>query len=152
MTERPSETASLRVLVADTPLSITDLRGAQDVSLALIVVNTMEEAAAALDQDLDAIVCNIHFNGSRMFELLRLARTHPMTRSVPFVCFRDLDTDLGPSVTENLTSATRTLGATAFIDFHALKHMNGIADMNTYLRDLVVELAGSGQALPRART
>lgn len=149
MTTPHSNLPPLKVLAADSLAEGTTLQRVFGDRLTLIFAYTMHDAMAALDQDLDAIICNIHFDKYRMSDLLRMAKAHSMTRGVPFICFRELDSDLGASVTNGLVTATKSLGAAAFLDMYTLKRVNGAAGADIHLRDLVMELARSGRAKRR---
>ncbi|MEG3190943.1 hypothetical protein [Lysobacter sp. D1-1-M9] len=129
------------MLAADTVPGVTTLQNVLGAHVELVLAHTISEATALLTPELDAIVCGIHFDESRMFDLLRLAKAHPAIRRIPFVCYRDLDTDLGATVVEGLDIATKALGAAAFVDTYSLKRMNGVANADADFRDRVMVYA-----------
>ena len=80
--------------------------------------DTLEKAEQLLRQrDFDLIVCTVLFDESRMFDLLRLAKSTPEWRRVPFVCARlrrhVLD---APIAREGVAFTCAALGAAAFLD------------------------------------
>lgn len=65
----------------------------------------------------DLIVCTVFFDESRMFDLLRLARSTPEWQRIPFVCARLRRHVLEASVArEAMAFACKSLGAVAFVD------------------------------------
>lgn len=139
--------ASLRVLAADIFADDTTLQRVLGTHLTLITATTVNEAVAAIDRGVDVIVCNIHFDICRMFDLLRRVKADPKTRSIPFVCFRDLEADLGASVTKGLTDTSKALGAATFLDMYTLQRAKGRVGVDIELRDVVVKLARNGRDL-----
>jgi hypothetical protein len=80
-------------------------------------VRTLEEAKRELDRDgYDLIIIGVHFDESRMFDLLREVRADERYQAKPVVCVASQRFDR-PINVERLAIATRALGADAFIDF-----------------------------------
>src|ERR1700704_6252322 len=105
-----------KILVADGQ----DIKGRIGKILApyeLTFVRTLGEATRALDrEDYDLIIIGVHFDESRMFDLLRQVRADERYQAKPVVCVASQRFDRPISV-EGLAIATRALGANAFIDF-----------------------------------
>jgi len=101
------------------------------------VCTTLSEAISSLHRDVESIVCEIHFDDSRMFDLLRLAKADPATREIPFVCFRDMDSHLAPPFLESLQIACKALGAVAFIDLFDLKARYGTKQADARFREIL---------------
>jgi hypothetical protein len=79
---------------------------------------TMDEAEKMLrEHQFDLIICTVFFDDSRMFDLLRLAKSLPTCKAVPFVCARlrrhVLDSQIAR---EGVAFTCRALGAAAFLD------------------------------------
>lgn len=104
-------------------------------------VHTLDEAISQLQPGLDLIICGIHFDDSRMFDLLRLAKATPTTREVPFLCYRDLDTRLPQTLVEGMEIATRAGGAVGFVDLVTLKTRFGVKRADERLRQMILKLA-----------
>jgi hypothetical protein len=134
----PTSGSRGRILVADTSAGAKAIQNVFGREFELIHARSIEQALPALRNRLSAIVCGLHFDGSRMFDLLRAAKGG-FSRDVPFICYRDLESDLGASVIEGLEIATAVMGATAFVDTYTLKHRYGITHADNVLRSYVIE-------------
>jgi PleD family two-component response regulator len=83
----------------------------------LTFVHTLGEATRALDRtDYDLIIIGVHFDESRMFDLLREVRADERYRAKPVVCVASQRFGMPVSI-ESLEIATRALAVNAFIDF-----------------------------------
>jgi CheY-like chemotaxis protein len=84
----------------------------------LSCAQTMEQAAQFLrEQSFDLILCTIVFDESRMFELLKLAKSNPQWRGIPFACARIRAYIMRSPAALRATAFTcRELGAEAFLD------------------------------------
>src|SRR5437764_13694441 len=82
-----------RLLVALTPMGYVHARRALQAAFDLVAAFSLQQATIALkDGAIDAILCSIHFDESRMLELLTAA-AEPAP-SVPFVCCARLESPL----------------------------------------------------------
>ena len=96
-------------------------RGALERMLAgheLSFPHTLAQAEQLLrERPFDLIVCTVFFDESRMFDLLRLAKSRPEWQRIPFVCTRlrrhVLD---APIAREGVAFTCAALGAAAFLD------------------------------------
>ena len=85
-------------------------------------VSTLTDARAALKGDsFDMIMIGVHFDESRMFELLQQVRADGRYARVPVVCFRGIpaasaEDSLAP---EPIEAACKAMGASAFLDMTA---------------------------------
>jgi hypothetical protein len=79
---------------------------------------TLEKAEEMLrTRHFDMIVCTIFFDESRMFDLLRLAKSAPEWKPIPFICARLRQRVLETSITREAVAFTcKALGAAAFLD------------------------------------
>jgi CheY-like chemotaxis protein len=79
---------------------------------------TLEKAEQMLrNRSFDLIVCTVFFDESRMFDLLRLAKSTPEWQSIPFVCVRLRKHVLEASIAREAIAFTcKSLGAVAFLD------------------------------------
>ena len=83
----------------------------------LTFVRTMEEAIRHLRHGwFQLVVIGLHFDESRMFELLRYVRGQPMYKDVPVVCVQGIEFLLSDAVLKNIDVAVKALGGTAFVD------------------------------------
>lgn len=126
------------MLVAGTHRAIELLEGLLREDAELVSARSVREALARLDEgDYDTIACNVRFDESRMFELLTAAKTQPVTRQTPFVCFR-LATLPAPW-RRCLEAAVLAIGAAAFVDLSSLERERGRDAAEQRLRDIVLE-------------
>jgi CheY-like chemotaxis protein len=84
----------------------------------LFCAQTVVEAEQRLrERTYDLIVCTIAFDESRMFDLLRLAKSKPQWQRIPFVCARVREHILRTATAlESAAFTSRELGAEAFLD------------------------------------
>lgn len=114
------------ILVADVPEGRETIKNIVGDRATLVPVTRMDEFLRQVTGDLDLIICGIHFDESRMFDLLRLALASRPGRACPVLCFRDLESELQPTLLESLDISCRALGALAFVDLYTLKRRYGI--------------------------
>ena len=104
-------------------------------------VHTLGAARSALERDdYDLIIIGVHFDESRMFDLLRQVRGDKRYQAKPVVCVASQRFDK-PISMEGLEIATQALGANAFIDF--ARHGNHEAG-NAAIRGIVERLLAAG--------
>lgn len=85
----------------------------------LVFVNTLAGARDVLfaNRDVSLVICSVHFDESRMYELLDYARrSFPQ---LPFICARVLDGDVSRIAADAIALAVESLGAAAYVDFAA---------------------------------
>jgi hypothetical protein len=81
-------------------------------------VETLAQAEQSLrQQNLDMIICTIVFNESKMFDLLRLAKSKPESQRIPFVGARvRLNLLLSPDSLRAAAVTCAAMGAEAFLN------------------------------------
>ena len=102
------------ILVADhSDARITAMLNGHDLSF----VRTLDEAKATLaGRNFDLIVIGVHFDESRMFDLLRHVRWQERHRATPVVCVLSADFARHAIAAEGLEIAVKALGGTAYVD------------------------------------
>lgn len=129
-----------KVLAADKPEGIQTLRNILSGHADILSASTLSDAAAMLNgQSVDLILCGIHFDDSRMFDLLGLARQSARTKDIPFLVFRDMANQLDQTFSKSIEIAAMLLGAIGFIDLFSLKQNFGIVEAYEQFRRLVLE-------------
>jgi PleD family two-component response regulator len=120
------------ILVADhSDARLSALLSGHDLSF----VRTLEEAKSALHgRNFDLILIGVHFDESRMFDLLRHVRWQERHRATPVVCVLTADFASPAIAAEGLEIAVKALGGTAYVDLK----MSG----DTATRRVVDELLG----------
>ena len=105
-----------KVLVADIPEMDDRIRECLP-DHELVFVRTMYEAALALRHDgFSLIVIGLHFDESRMFELLTHVRALNHYKDAAVVCVQGVDLILPEAVMRTVDMAVKALGGTAFVD------------------------------------
>ena len=105
-----------KVLVADVPEMDERIRRCLP-GHELCFVRSMYEAARALRRDgFSLVVIGLHFDESRMFELLSHVRSLPAYAEVPVVCVQGLELIMPEAVMLTVDMAVKVLGGTAFVD------------------------------------
>jgi CheY-like chemotaxis protein len=140
-------TTTKRLLIAFTPHSAPLLEAALKVDFELIMSDSVEHALSQLEQGIDLIACDTHFDDCRMFDLLRLSKANPATRSVPFLCLRVVEGALDQTLYQSVDIASNALGAAAFIDLFDLKQKCGEAQAHQRLNRLMAQLASRSTEL-----
>ena len=117
------------LLVAATPMGYVHARRALHHRFDLVSAFSTHQALASLRSGgIDAIVCSIHFDESRMFDLLTAARE--FAPDTPVVC---------PRAIEALITTVQSLGCRQFVDFNELYRSQGQDEADRRLCEAVVE-------------
>src|SRR5205807_1528941 len=84
----------------------------------LSCAETMAQAEQFLREGtFDLVICTIVFDESRMFDLLRLAKSRPEWQEIPFACARVRDQILRSATALQAAAFTcRAMGGEAFLD------------------------------------
>jgi hypothetical protein len=131
-----------KVLVADIPEADDKIRECLP-GHDLHFVRTFGEAIRELRKDgYQLIVIGMHFDESRMFELLRYVRSLPHHDHVPVICVQCEEVLLSDAILKNMEDAVKALGGTAFVDLrdgsHVFRHhcdfLNHVAAQAAHLR------------------
>ena len=139
-----------QILAACPPFALPRLQAALEAHVRLVPATSMEEAQKTLqaNPDIVLIVCGVHFDESRMFELLDYARRG--FPQVPFVCVRVLDAEIPRISRHALDIAAQSMGATAYLDLPQLQAEVGREAAERRLREVVLEQLGASR-IERAR-
>ena len=130
-----------RILVADTSDSdrrLSAILAGQDVMFA----RTIGEAQRLLaQQQFDLVMIGVHFDDSRMFDLLRQVRIEGRNKGIPVVCVREPGLGFTAVSTNTLEVTCRALDANAFVDLASLKDEE---ERNAALRGAIEDLIKGG--------
>jgi hypothetical protein len=130
--------AKPRVLVAARPQACGPVHEALGSDADMVDAHTMDAALAQLEgaRPIELVVCTVYFDDSRMFDLLRWARTR--YAHIPFVCARIFPKDITRISIEGVSIAATSLGAATFIDVPALAAEHGELEASRRLRDVLL--------------
>jgi hypothetical protein len=108
-----------RVLTACRPLAVRTLKSILTRHADLMFVHSLAGAKDVLiaNPDIEMAICGVHFDGSRMYELLEYA--HLNFPYLPFICVRILNGDILEMSRDLVALAAESLGAAAYVDFAA---------------------------------
>src|SRR5689334_5086541 len=128
-----------RLLVGATELGYAHIRRALNGDFDMVVVYNLSQAVAALKEGvIDAILCSIHFDESRMMDFVVAAKA--LAPDVPFICCQILWSALRPSAIQSTVSAAESQGARGFLDYNAALRIRGTEDADKYLREGLMRL------------
>ena len=127
-----------RVLVAARPIAFALVRAALGEDVEIVDAHTMDDAVKQLKrpEPIRLVICTVYFDDSRMFDLLRWARSK--YAHIPFVCARIFPKDITRISIEAVSIAAESLGAAGFIDVPALAAEHGDAEATQRLRDVLL--------------
>lgn len=108
-----------RILIADEPDGAAFLQRLLEPEHGLIVVSTLKIALETLRQQIfDLIIIGVHFDDSRMFNLMAECKTIPECANKPIICFCTRDTPLTRTMHESIDMSAKALGAWMYLDQH----------------------------------
>jgi hypothetical protein len=85
----------------------------------IVGVTRLDDAIKAYSEhECDLIMIGVHFDDSRMFELLRIFNKTPEFSATPVICFCTQHTPLTRKMHESIELASRVLGAWMYLDEH----------------------------------
>jgi CheY-like chemotaxis protein len=126
-----------RILVADIPEGRERVKQAlKDQPHELVLTDSLREAKELLKHGgahaFDLIICGMHFDDSRMFDLLQFVRRYDTLEELPFVVIRERHAHLQATTPSTLSSAP-LLGVCRVIETGALSD----EDSNRILREAI---------------
>lgn len=104
------------ILVADQPQNAQHIKRILSETDDLVLVHHMTAAVRLIENvDFDAIIAGIHFDDSRMIDLLRVVRKAARHVGKPFVAIRLEPTSLTPEMETKAKQMAAVLGASGYI-------------------------------------
>lgn len=108
-----------RILIADTPEDVICIERILGEEHELSVVSKISDAMFQFrENDFDLLMIGIHFDESRMFDLLRAIQTTPTETEKPIICFCTRDTQMTRTLHDSVSTTSRLLGAWMYLDEH----------------------------------
>ena len=90
-----------------------------------------------ISPDIDLVLTNVGFDGSRMFDLVRELRSPERKRTIPIICFRQRP--LTDAMHHAIDLSLHEFERTSFVDLHELSKEGGKPRALYALREAVVE-------------
>lgn len=135
-----------KLLAAFPSLAIPRLERILGGDLDFLPVHSLRHAKALLQSNaagFSLIACGLHFDESRMFDLLRYARAS--FPRIPFVCCRVLDTRVSRVFIQATALSATNLGAVTFFDLPTRADAIGIEAAEQELRAVLLGARRPGQ-------
>lgn len=108
-----------RILVASISNGIEVMERLLGREHELLIATTMLEAIEKLEkEEVDLIMIGVHFDESRMFELMSHCKTMSKNGNKPIISFCTRDTPLTRTMHDSIDIATKALGAWIYLDQH----------------------------------
>jgi len=127
-----------RILVAAPPEAVTRLSKALGEEFDLVFCHSLSLAHTLLTQcRFDVILGGMHFDDSRVFDFIRLARAQERYADVPIVCVKAFDGVLPSRAYDGVKRAIRLLGAEAFVDLAEYRRIYGKEEASQMLLDTI---------------
>jgi len=126
-----------RILLAVRPEARAPFEAALGDEAELLTAETLEDAKRLIESSSDIhLVCStLYFDERRMFDLLVWMQVNH--RSVPVICARAFDNDVGPFSSDAVDVAAQGMGARAFVDYPTLLREHGTAAAPAVLKTIV---------------
>jgi hypothetical protein len=123
-----------RLLLAVRPQDRSVAMAALGDEFDVVIAYTFAEAEAALRKGVAMVVCGVHFDDGRVFDLLRLAKSDPALAHIPFIPVLGALPANSCAMADSIRSATAMLGADGFIDLSRMSAKMGQQEMAEKLR------------------
>ena len=106
-----------RILIAASSDDVANMERILGPRHKFIVATTMVEALAKLEeQTFDMVMIGVHFDQSKMFDLLPQVQKSSRNADKPTICFCTRDTPLTRTMHESIDAASKVLGAWIYMD------------------------------------
>jgi len=141
----PPTSPTPRLLLASTPSADPILRHILAPLGEVVSAYTHEEAIGHIEAGVDAVICSLRFDESRMLDLI--AEVASRKAHLPFICCRVLESDLPEASLRAAFTAAGHLGAVAVVDLPGLARSAGELCAEAELHACVRQhLQGAGHA------
>ena len=127
-------TARHKLLVAVRPQDRDLVLSCLGDEFELILAYSFGEAVQQLEQDVGMVICGVHFDEGRMFDLLQIAKADSGKSPIPFVPVLSGSSNHAEGIRRGIRSAALSLGADDFIDLPELAATQSIDQICAMLR------------------
>ena len=111
-----------KVLIADVPEMHSRIEECLPGHDCVFVTSLAEAVVALRHEGFGLIVIGLHFDESRMFELLTYVRSLRTYEDAPVICVQGMDIQLPEAAMRTVDMAVKALGGTAFVDLRDEAH------------------------------
>lgn len=134
----PGTTSKRRILVAGTADAVNFVGAVLGPVLECVSATTLSGALDLVDSNPSAILCNVRFDDSTMFDFVDAVRAKRQFGNIPIICFRVLDRKLSETAHHGLEEAVATFDKATFIDLYAIAQASGENAARAALREIVL--------------
>lgn len=127
-----------RILLAGTTAAVQNFTRALGSHAVVIPAYSVREALQVPLDEIDAVLCNVRFDESRMFEFLQALGERTGARRIPVICVRMYHV-FSPTTLTAVAEALQVLGVTRFLDLYDLREREGLEVALNELREAVLE-------------
>lgn len=130
------------ILVADRPTGIQTIHNVMGSDFHIMSATCFADAESLIRSSklrFSLILCGVHFDDSRMFDLAALVQHSEPRAHGPLVIFRDLDSQLDAAFFRSIQLSAKVLGAAGFVDLFELKLKHGIADADASFKQYLID-------------
>ncbi|OGB23754.1 MAG: hypothetical protein A3I66_15950 [Burkholderiales bacterium RIFCSPLOWO2_02_FULL_57_36] len=135
-----SKRSASRILVAVRQEDVAEIFDALGFEFDAVLCHSLKEARLRLDASISVILCGLRFDRGMIFDLLRHAKTSPMTRSIPFYSIVESKNIFSPAILNSVQMAATVLGASGFIDLFEVTNTAGEPEAYERLRQIIRQL------------
>jgi CheY-like chemotaxis protein len=109
----------------------------------LLFAENLEKAQALLEarQDFDLILCGLHFDNGKMYELLEAAKSSNATAHIPFICVQLIGSILPHGAFKSMRTAFDILGGDLFIQVAKWRIDHGDEEAFRKFSDVILNIA-----------
>lgn len=141
-----SLSSPVRILLAAAAFSREPIARALGPDYETSCAHTLWQGKTLLQRPVDLILCDLYFDDSRMFDLLRHARAEETTRRVPFLAIKATEGELSPAVLQGIEIACGALGAEKFIELSDWERRQGTEQAHERFRAVVRHILAAASA------
>lgn len=133
---------TFRILIADVPETVDICRRWLAGPFTLVHAAQLDDAVQALHGPIDLVVCGVHFNEGRMYDLLRHLKLSPALERLPFVAIRCVEGELefDGALHESVKIAVQALGGNAFVDLLRWQRQYGAQEAGRRFSEFLKQL------------
>ena len=113
------------IVVADIPAGFDLLRPWLEGEFQLVPAQTLEQACRLVRTETPLVLCGVHFDDGRMYDLLTFMKGRPALAAVPFLAVRLRPGELDDAIYQSVKIAVTALGGDGFVDLFRWQARHG---------------------------
>ena len=137
----PDAPPAAPIVVADSLDGFDLLRPWLEGEFGLAAAHTLEQACRLVTTETPLVLCGVHFDDGRMYDLLTYLKGRPALAAVPFLAVRLRPGELDDAIYQSVKIAVTALGGDGFLDLFRWQSRHGEQEGAFRLVDQVRRLA-----------